>query len=152
MVSAFLVTLGCAIAGIPAASAANAGPVVATIVDLSSTVASSRTVGGVTLQTLEGTVAYSGTINGEATETLDAIVRPDGSAVFTVRDTCQCTFAGRTGRVVIRSVGRLQADGSFTGTWVVIDASGQLTRLRGSGTFVGRLGEPVSFFGRLLLT
>lgn len=125
---------------------------VATIVDLTSAVTSSRTVGGVTLQTLDGTVAYSGTISGVATERLDAVVRPDGSAVFTVLDTCHCTFSGRTGTVVIRSVGRLHADGSFTGSWVVIAASGELMGLRGGGTFVGRLGEPVSFFGRLLLT
>ena len=145
-----LLAVGATVMSEPA-TAADAGPPVATVVDLTSSVVSSRSAGGVTLQTLEGTVAYSGVIAGEATETLDAVVRRDGSAVFTVLDICECTFSGRSGVVVIRSVGTLQPDGSFTGRWVITAASGDLAGLRGSGTFVGQLGQPVFFFGRLLL-
>ena len=65
-------------------------------------------------------------------------VRPDGSSSFIAYDTCNCSFRGKSGTVLIRFYGTTSASGFTHGTFLVSSggaANGQLANLAGWGRF-----------------
>ncbi|GAC1653244.1 MAG: hypothetical protein NVS9B1_02090 [Candidatus Dormibacteraceae bacterium] len=75
-----------------------------------------------------------GSISGAVTFTETDVIHPDHSFTFHGLMTCDCTVAGRSGRMLINVAGSSAADGASHGHFEVVDARGGLAGLTGEGT------------------
>jgi hypothetical protein len=100
------------------------------------------TSSGDTLVGEQNTVVLGGNgLTGTVSERVLSTVHPNGSSIFTVLDTCTCTFAGHSGTVIIRAYGTSAVDGFTHGTFIVTGGTGGLATLAGHGTF-SSAGQP----------
>jgi hypothetical protein len=99
--------------------------------------------GAATLVSIEVTELFHGDIEGEGRARLLQALRGDGSATFVGHERVTATMAGRTGTFVFQDVGTLSPTGEVEGTWFVVPDSGtgELTGLRGEGSFAASVGE-----------
>lgn len=85
------------------------------------------------------TQKYSGDIEGEGSSNCVMYYRQDGTAVIVGLDRVTGTVGGRTGSFTAQSLG------TFDGTtarseWTIIEGTGELTGLRGTGTTEAKIG------------
>ena len=99
--------------------------------------------GAATLVSIEVTERFHGDIEGEGKARMLQALRPDGSATFVGHERVSATLAGRTGTFVFQDVGTLSPTGEVDGGWSVVPGSGtgQLSGLRGDGSFAAAVGE-----------
>lgn len=99
--------------------------------------------GAAALVGLEVTEPFHGDIEGEGKARMLQALRPDGSATFVGHERVTATVAGRTGTFVFQDVGTLSPAGDVDGRWFVVPGSGtgELTGLRGEGSFAAAVGE-----------
>jgi hypothetical protein len=99
--------------------------------------------GGATLVGIEVSERFHGDIEGEGKARMLQALRPDGSATFVGHERVTATVAGRTGTFVFQDVGTLGPTGDVEGSWFVVPGSGtgELTGLRGEGSFAAAVGE-----------
>jgi hypothetical protein len=86
---------------------------------------------------------FSGDIEAAGVATFLQTLRTDGSASFCAVERVTGSLAGRTGSFVLQDTGNLAPDGSVDGEWFVVAGSGtgQLTGLRGEGSFSAAVGQ-----------
>ena len=99
--------------------------------------------GATTLVGIEVTELFHGDIEGEGKARMLQALRADGSATFVGHERVTATVAGRSGTFVFQDVGTLSPAGDVDGNWFVLPGSGtgELTGLRGEGSFAAAVGE-----------
>jgi len=99
--------------------------------------------GATTLVGIEVTELFHGDIEGEGKARMLQALRPDGSATFVGHERVTATVAGRSGTFAFQDVGTLSPTGDVDGSWFVVPGSGtgELTGLRGEGSFTAAVGE-----------
>jgi hypothetical protein len=99
--------------------------------------------GAITLICIEVTEVFHGDIEGEGRARMLQGLRPDGSATFVGHERVTAALAGRSGTFVFQDAGTLSPVGDVDGTWSVVPGSGtgQLTGLRGDGSFTAAVGQ-----------
>ena len=100
------------------------------------------TDGGPDLVELEITERFTGDIEADGSVRFLQILAKDGGATFTGLERVTGTLANRAGTFVLQDLGALVGT-DVTGTWFVVpgSATGQLSGLRGEGSFKAKLGE-----------
>ena len=85
---------------------------------------------------------FAGDISGHGVVEFLQTSRPGGPASFVGVERVTGALAGRTGTFVLQDAG-VAAEGKVTGDWFVVPGSGtgELTGLRGEGSFAADLGE-----------
>jgi hypothetical protein len=96
-----------------------------------------------TLVGIEVTELFHGDIEGEGRARMLQVLRPDGSATFVGHERVTAALAGRSGTFVFQDVGTLSPMGDVDGSWCVVPGSGtgELSGLRGEGSFTAAVGE-----------
>lgn len=86
---------------------------------------------------------FSGDIQATGVARMLQTLRSDGSASFVGVERVTGTLAGRSGSWVFQDAGTLDTEGAVRGEWFVVPGSGtgDLTGLRGTGTFAAAVGE-----------
>ncbi len=99
--------------------------------------------GATTLISIEVDEVFHGDIEGEGRAHMLQALRPDGSASFVGHERVTATLDGRSGTFVFQDSGTLSPAGDVDGRWFVVPASGtgELTGLRGEGTFTAAVGQ-----------
>jgi hypothetical protein len=99
--------------------------------------------GAAALVGIEVTELFHGDIEGGGRARMLQALRPDGSATFVGHERVSATVAGRTGTFVFQDVGTLSPAGAVDGSWFVVPGSGtgELSGLRGEGSFAAAVGE-----------
>jgi hypothetical protein len=103
--------------------------------------------GTATLVGIEVTELFHGDIEGEGRARMLQALRPDGSATFVGHERVSATVGGRTGTFVFQDLGTLSPTGNVDGSWFVVpgSGSGELSGLRGEGSFTAAVGESAAF-------
>ncbi len=96
---------------------------------------SSRSAGGNTffVDLAEGEYVGLGTY----TQTDYFLLHANGTGVFRGVDTCVCTIDGRSGTITVRYTGTLAADGTFVSPFVIVNGTGDLAGIHGTGVTTG---------------
>jgi hypothetical protein len=99
--------------------------------------------GAATLVAIEVTELFHGDIEGEGRARMLQALRPDGSATFVGHERVTASLSGRAGTFVFQDAGTLSPTGDVDGAWSVVPGSGagELTGLRGEGSFTAAVGE-----------
>jgi hypothetical protein len=99
--------------------------------------------GASSLVGIEVTELFHGDIEGGGRARMLQALRPDGSATFVGHERVTATLAGRTGTFVFQDAGTLSPTGDVDGSWFVVPGSGtgELSGLRGEGSFAAAVGE-----------
>ena len=99
--------------------------------------------GAASLVGIEVTERFHGDIEGEGRARMLQALRPDGSATFVGHERVTATVEGRSGTFVFQDVGTLSPAGDVDGSWFVVPGSGtgELTGLRGEGSFAAAVGQ-----------
>ena len=99
--------------------------------------------GAATLVGIDVTELFHGDIEGEGKARMLQALRADGSATFVGHERVTAAVAGRRGTFVFQEVGTLSPTGDVDGSWFVVPGSGtgELTGLRGEGSFAAAVGQ-----------
>jgi Protein of unknown function (DUF3224) len=102
--------------------------------------------GGGKLTRANGTQRFSGDIAGDGSVEWLMCYSPDGSARYVGIQRIVGSIGDQTGSFVLEAVGDFDGQQS-KGTWTIIDASGtgDLSTLRGQGTFHASSGSQASY-------
>lgn len=74
---------------------------------------------------------------GTYTQTDYFLLHADGTGVFRGVDTCVCTIDGRSGTITVRYTGTMAADGTFVSPFVIVNGTGDLAGIHGTGVTTG---------------
>jgi hypothetical protein len=88
---------------------------------------------------------FTGTFAGAYTEETIVIVRADGSVEFQGVNTCVCTVGGQSTTLYQSFAGVGDPTGACRGQWVILRGTGDLSNLRGEGTFACPSGSNGAF-------
>lgn len=96
---------------------------------------SSRSAGGNTFFVDLAQGEYVGL--GTYTQTDYFLLHGDGTGVFHGVDSCVCTIDGRSGTITVRYTGKMAADGTFVSPFVIVNGTGGLAAIHGTGVTRG---------------
>jgi Protein of unknown function (DUF3224) len=101
---------------------------------------------GPALNEIRVTETFTGDVQGEGVARMLQALRADGSATFCAIERVTGTLAGKHGTFLLQDEGTLEGT-KVRGRWFVVprSATGELTGLRGEGSFEAELGQHASY-------
>lgn len=130
-----LLAVALSLGGTAAVSASEPTQVTFTQTVTSDVFISSRSAGGNTFFVDVAGGEYVGL--GTYTQTDYFLLHADGTGVFRGVDTCVCTIDGRSGTITVRYTGTMAADGTFVSPFVIVNGTGDLAGIHGTGVTTG---------------
>ena len=96
-----------------------------------------KIAGGTTFITTYDYGVLTGTFEGESTEVGTVVIHSNGKASFNALLTFTGEVNGKSGTFKMSVVGRAILGEDWTGQWVILSGTGDLSNLRGEGTWYG---------------
>jgi hypothetical protein len=133
----------------PVAAAGQTMPASGGLQDYSFQVISQRSADGNIIQVAKVGGSISGTFVGPYVEDARAVIHANGAGNIAGTATCACMVGAASGTVVFGFNAQAEPDGSLTGHFAIVSATGGLTGLNGHGTISSSNGVSGSYSGEI---